>query len=368
MRFRNYRNSFNRRNRIYSDEDLLEMKLATIFDNENDIIAQNHDIGIPTRSELESSQNTKWVEPFVDKNGINDGGYWQSVLDEEQTPQIQESLVPQNNTQSVLQANNQEQPYLLKGEIEFNEPKPKTFMENLYFNYGFLSPKAAIQKALAKAPIWKSSAKEYYQHSLKRADGEEPTDFMKQNNDFRKLDEISDPELKQIYIEKAAKMHGLDVNDPATYDVIKNTEIVIPKIDSQLYSQVKNSETFQKWVAENYDNIKNQTNENTSLEFPKSRKNNNAQRSLFATIHNTDLKNSKINEDGSFSVLLSDGYDFDKMSGKQNGIYNKLLQTINNDAYEQQELGQLQRYLLSTQINLSKEEIEEILRKYKQTH
>lgn len=71
MRFRNYRNSFNKRNRIYSDEDLLEMKLAAIFDNENDIIAQNRDIGIPTRSELESSQNTQWVEPFVDKNGMN---------------------------------------------------------------------------------------------------------------------------------------------------------------------------------------------------------------------------------------------------------------------------------------------------------
>lgn len=30
----------------------------------------------------------------------------------------------------------------------------------------------------------------------------------------------------------------------------------MPKPDSQLYNQIKNSETFQKWVAENYWKIK----------------------------------------------------------------------------------------------------------------
>ena len=48
MRFRNFRNKFSKRNRIYSKEDILKMQLSSIFDNENDLIAQNQDIGIPT--------------------------------------------------------------------------------------------------------------------------------------------------------------------------------------------------------------------------------------------------------------------------------------------------------------------------------
>ena len=40
----------------------------------------------------------------------------------------------------------------------------------------------------------------------------------------------------------------------------------------------------------------------------------------------------------------------------------------NYSAFEQQEAEQLQRYLLSTPIKLTKEELEEILRKYKRIH
>lgn len=120
-----------------------------------------------------------------------------------------------------------------------------------------------------------------------------------------------------------------------------------------------NSEAFQKWVAENYENIKNQTNTNTSTAFPAAALDKD-KRALFATIHNTDLKNSKINDDGSFSTILSNAYDFDKMSEKPKNLQNKLLQTINNSAFEQQEAEQLQRYLLSTPIKLTKEELEKI--------
>lgn len=255
----------------------------------------------------------------------------------------------------------------MEGRVEYKTTKPTSYIEKLGSKYEGLSPKAAFQKAVTKLPIWKSSEKEYYEHALKLADGEEPTEFMKEQNDFRKLDEISDPELKQIYIEKAAKMYGLDVNDPATYDAIKNTDIVMPKENSQLYSQIKNSEAFQKWVAENYENIKNQTNTNTSTAFPAAALDKD-KRALFATIHNTDLKNSKINDDGSFSTILSDAYDFDPINEPQNGFFNKQLQKVNNDAFEQQELGELQRYLLSTQIKLSKEELEKILRRYRKKY
>lgn len=390
MRFRNFRNKFNKKNRIYSQEDILKMQLSSIFDNENDLIAQNQDIGVPTAEELQNSPNTKWTVPDVGDDGKDDIGYWESIMDElddteyplapadkpqiildedilnEQASPVLEGKVEKSHTSPAPQQQhtvNVEEPYMLEGGVDYENTVPTSYIEKLANKYEG-STLSKIQKAAAKLPIWKSSEKEYYQHALKRADGEEPTDFMKEQNDFKKIQEIDDPNLRQIYVEKAAKMYGLDINDPVTYDAVKNTEVVIPKLDSQLYSQVKNSEVFQKWVAEHYDDIKNQTNTSTSIEFPKSGKNKNAERSLFTTFHNADLLNSTINEDGSFSVLISDGYDFDPINKSTTGIYNSILRGINNNAYEQQELGQLERYLLSTQINLTKEEIDEILKKY----
>lgn len=46
-------------------------------------------------------------------------------------------------------------------------------------------------------------------------------------------------------------------------------------------------------------------------------------------------------------------------------LLSNLIVTTNNRAKKQQDAGQLERYLLSTQINLTKEEVEEILRKYR---
>ena len=47
MRFKNYINRFNRSNRILSDEDLLKMTLEKILDEEDAIMAQHSQIGIP---------------------------------------------------------------------------------------------------------------------------------------------------------------------------------------------------------------------------------------------------------------------------------------------------------------------------------
>ena len=148
----------------------------------------------------------------------------------------------------------------------------------------------------------------------------------------------------------------------------------MPKPDSQLYNQIKNSETFQKWVAENYWKIKNNENYKTSIEFPKISGGDNIQKSLFATIHNADLY-PKLNDDDSMTLTLSDGYDFDKLmlkhyrGAKSYGEVPKIwldnrITNINNRALKQQEAGQIERFLLSTSISLTKEELEEILRKH----
>ncbi len=374
------------------------MQLSSIFDNENDLIAQNQDIGIPTAEELQNSPNTKWTGPYVEENGMDDGGYWESIMDEfdeteypqsesiaptdkpqiildegtsyAYTPPILEAQIEQNHTLPAPQKQdtvNTEEPYMLEGGIEYKNTVPTSYIEKLANKYEGLTPRVAKQKAAAKIPVWKSSEKEYYKHALKRADREEPNDFMKEQNDFKKIHEIHDPDLRQMFINKAARMYELDANDPTTYDAVKDVEVVIPKLGSQLNSQIKKSDTFQKWVVENYDDIKNNNKQNASLTFPAAIFNN-AKRALFGTLHNVDVKNSKINEDGSYSAGMLDGYDYAHWNNRSYKdsktmfdpikifVNNKII-NVNNRAKKQQDTGQLERYLLSTQINLTKEEV-----------
>ena len=69
---------------------------------------------------------------------------------------------------------------------------------------------------------------------------------------------------------------------------------------------------------------------------------------------------------------MDDKYDFDKWSKKNwddnssvlKNIAGKVMVDINNNAYEQQELNQLEKFLLSRHIIFTQKEIEEILNKY----
>ena len=270
---------------------------------------------------------------------------------------------------------------LLEGKVEHDEVSSmKDYLveminkiKNVYSKYEGLFPLEAAQKALSKSPIGKTSEKQYYGYSANLADGEAPSDFMKEQNDFYKLKDITDPELRKIYIEKAAKMYGLNPSAPDTYERVKNTVIVMPKQNSQLYNQIKNSETFQRWVAENYEKIKNNETPDETITFPGSLFDSD-KRALYATIHRADIK-AKVNKDGSMQIKLNDGFDFEKWKLKHymdaenikewpnTLLYNQFTR-INNRAFEQQEVKQLERYLLSTTITLDKNELEEILKTY----
>ncbi|MBE7703801.1 MAG: hypothetical protein E7Z89_07115 [Cyanobacteria bacterium SIG28] len=65
---------------------------------------------------------------------------------------------------------------------------------------------------------------------------------------------------------------------------------------------------------------------------------------------------------------MDDGYDFEfqKLAKNNNvkNIFKNIYKKINNRAVEQQQAGQLENYLLSAPIHYSKEELEEILRKF----
>ena len=56
------------------------MKLATLVENEDAILAQNNEIGIPTEKELQNSKHTTWNE----NNGFWESNDGRSIYDNEQ--------------------------------------------------------------------------------------------------------------------------------------------------------------------------------------------------------------------------------------------------------------------------------------------
>lgn len=90
----------------------------------------------------------------------------------------------------------------------------------------------------------------------------------------------------------------------------------------------------------------------------------------FKKLHSTFVFNksdisARVNPDGSMTILHPDFYDFDYIDpSKEKGI-KKAVAAVNNVAFRQQEKGQLSKYSLTVPITLSKEEVEEYMRRYK---
>ena len=164
-------------------------------------------------------------------------------------------------------------------------------------------------------------------------------------------------------------MYGLDKNDPDLYEKVKNTKVVVPKVDSTLYNDIKNSEVTQRKVAEHYKILKEDPNKklDTNIIYNKGKFPFTKEGDLYNSIKKANLNRSKINKDGSFDTRMDDGYDFEYMNENdaiKEDYDDSFGREINNRAYEQQQKGKLENYLLSAPIHYSKEELEEILRKF----
>ena len=297
------------------------------------------------------------------------------------TKQIIESITPQTPIQKeniTPQINEElETPYTLKGKILHSENPIVKAKDNLLDNfkkfgdkYKGLGPIEALQKAASKVPHLMTES-EYYGLAAKMADGEDMTKRAKEQNTFYKLKDIQDPEVAKNLREKMAKSKGLDINNPNDFEEIQNTNVVVPKPDSNLYKHAKNSEVTEEWIAKNYDKLKKGTitDGEKSIEYPRA-KNIAEKRALYFTIHNADLKNTKLNKDGSMDVKLNDIYDFDKMEKEKlktnnlKNFFNNIYVDINNRAYSQQQKGQIEPYSIDMNIKYTPEEIEKILKKY----
>jgi len=78
MKFKNYRNSHNNDSKIYSEDDIWNMPVSQVFGLENEILAQNRQIGIPDVSELQASDNVIWIDSYTRGDGTKVNSYIRS--------------------------------------------------------------------------------------------------------------------------------------------------------------------------------------------------------------------------------------------------------------------------------------------------
>ena len=146
MRFKNYINRYNKKNRIYSEEELLAMTLNELLNNESLIMAQDSDIGIPSYEELRKSPNTRWIDSFINKDGQKDGGFFGSILENDFgdytkpkqnvfdsikpfAEQYPEPIIKVDKVPTRIIYENEEAPYVLEGGVEenvYNESEDET--------------------------------------------------------------------------------------------------------------------------------------------------------------------------------------------------------------------------------------------------
>ena len=182
-------------------------------------------------------------------------------------------------------------------------------------------------------------------------------------------DDIEDRKQAQKYTKDLAKMYGFDPNDKNIEELLKDKVIVEPKENSRISKYIKKSDAMQQWVADNYERLKNgDIREGESIEFPKGEWYEpfikNGKRGLYLTLHRAGIDNIQFNEDGSMSYELKDPDNYEYLE-KTGDYSNDVVRDINNNAYKQQEAGQLENFLFSIKQNLTKEELEKILKRRK---
>ena len=153
MRFKNYINRYNKKNRIYSEEELLAMTLNDLLDNEPSILAQDGDIGIPSYEELRQSPNTRWIDTYTNSQGQKDGGFFGSINDNyynsfveqrepfrlEENPQKSHPIKVLSMSEGEPEVEQEEEsPIVLEGGVEENvylpeedeeqEPEPSVYI------------------------------------------------------------------------------------------------------------------------------------------------------------------------------------------------------------------------------------------------
>lgn len=240
----------------------------------------------------------------------------------------------------------------------------------LYRNYEGLSPMEAFQKAASKFPI-PLSAREYYGIASELNDDGKPSKKSLKKNDFYKLSDIHNEETRKLIEKNMIQNMNLDPNDPASYEKIKDVDIVVPKQNTNLNRIVKNSPELAEFIYNNYENMKTSGKRvDSSLKYARPSQDNGSdfldKLNRYGVIKKSDVS-ARMNSDGSISIITPDFYDFGHMDPeKETKWYNRSIAYANNRAESQQKKGQLKPYSLVDMVTLTSAEIEALLEQERQ--
>ena len=184
MKFKNYRNSYTNDDRIYSFDDIYNMKFGDVLRNKKELLAQYCVLGVPTESELRGSENVVYVNAYTRDDGTEVKAHWRSRPDGITSNNLSH-WYPTGGASEIKYGREQQRdvPPMTKGaELQENVIKNmpilevKSNPEQEYYRIAFELKKA---KETGKIPEW-----------------------MKEHNDIRTLDKIGNEENKKALKEK----------------------------------------------------------------------------------------------------------------------------------------------------------------------
>lgn len=265
--------------------------------------------------------------------------------------QVEENHYLDDNNSIVLQAQVEENQYL---------------NEN---NLNRLGVDVDIQKVLTQTDVFNKNLplKDYYKIALDLAEHPEKVVSNERNKVF-KVKNLPNTINKKVVLDKISRGLNLDLNNPEDMKKAEEVTVVVPTENSKLVKVIKRSDKIKDLIKNKYKDIINDKLKDKyldgGLEFEQPTFKTNSKRdksTLFGVIHNADIYDIRQNKD-SISLVISDFYDFDYLKiNKNDETLIKEIKIINNRAYEQQKAGKLKPYVLYIPIELTFEELKELI-------
>ena len=263
---------------------------------------------------------------------------------------------------------------VLEGHVDkshFLEKAKNILHENseIYKNYENLEPKEILQKTIAKN-IFKNSTNplfEYYKISLDLADN--PNKVISNDRySVYKMENLPSTINRKIIYEKYVNGNSNSKENSAE---INDIRVIVPNENSELIKFIKKSDEIKDILKKEANNIENGLYKDkyfkNGIEFKKPVSNDylsehwNEKATLFGVLHNVDIYDMKQNAFGDTSFIITDFYDFDNWNLRNQNYENWLVESLNNNAYWQQETDNLMPYILYIPVKISKKEKQELL-------
>jgi len=209
---------------------------------------------------------------------------------------------------------------------------------------------------------------DYYKKSLQLADGEIEEIEKDKNNKLEQVKDLEDGKLKDFIKSKIIKSRNLYPQMKNFQKIIDNSYIITPTTNSVLYKQIVNSDTMRDYILKKYNEIINgnfNKNRIDSIVFDNPKKNNIkndnllSDLSLYLILHNVDVFNFYIKENDDIYFEIIDDYNFELLE-KKNDYFEDLYIQINNNAYYQQQAGELIPYIIRIPIIIPQEKFKNI--------